>query len=60
MAGASAVVTAGACPSAGAAWAGKGAGPETETFRQKIAPKTVAQTTIASADAIAARRMSDL
>src|SRR5258705_6393727 len=60
MAGASAVVTAGACLSAGAAWAGKGAWGETEGFCKKIAPKIAAQTTIASADAIGARRMSDL
>jgi hypothetical protein len=60
MASARALVTAGACPSAGAAWVGKGAGPETEVFCNKIAPKIAAQTTIASADTIAARRMSDL
>src|SRR3954468_1342486 len=57
---ASAVVTAGACPSAGAVWAGKRAGPEPEVFCKKIAPKIAAHTAIASADAIAARRMSDL
>src|ERR1700704_2462830 len=57
MAAASAVVIAGGCPSAGAAWAGKGALGETEVFCKKIAPKTATQTTIASADAIAARRI---
>jgi hypothetical protein len=40
--------------------AGVGAGPDTEAFWKKIAPKIAAHTTIASADAIAARRMSDL
>src|SRR5712675_1730713 len=57
--GASAVVTAGACPSVGAAWTGKGSRPETKAFC-KTAPKTATHKTIASADAIAARRMSDL
>src|SRR6266446_3693656 len=60
LAGASAVVTAGARPSAGTACTGKGAGPEPEVFCKKIAPKIATQITIASADAIAARRMSDL
>src|SRR5262245_34144900 len=58
--GASAVTTAGACPSVGAVWAGEGAEPETEIFCKTIAPKTARQTTIASADAIIARRMSHL
>ena len=54
------VPTAGACPSPGAARAGEGAGPETEVLCKKIAPNTAAHKRIASADAIAARRMSDL
>src|SRR5262245_62558295 len=53
-------ITAAACRSSGAARAGKGAGPEPEVFCKKIAPKIATQMTIASADAIAARRMSDL
>jgi hypothetical protein len=46
--------------SAGAARAGEGAGTETEDLWKKMVPKTAAHTMIASADAIAARRMSDL
>src|SRR5262245_46620515 len=49
----------GARPSVGAAaWAGTAAGAE--LFCQKIAPNTATHSTIASVDAIAARRMSDL
>src|SRR5712672_3058457 len=48
-AGASTIVTAGACPSVGAAWSGKGGGPETKVFC-KIAPKTARHKTIASAE----------
>jgi hypothetical protein len=54
--GASAVITAEARPSVGAAWAGKDARPETKAFC-KIAPKTATHKTIASPDAIAARRI---
>src|SRR6478609_2739406 len=50
----------GARPSVGAAaWAGTAAVTE-ELFCQKIAPNTATHSTIASVDAIAARRMSDL
>src|SRR5204862_5391481 len=49
----------GARPSVGAAaWAGVGAG--SRLFCQKIAPNTATHSRIASVDAIAARRMSDL
>src|SRR5712671_3059883 len=54
------VAAAGACPSPGEARAGEGAGPDTEVLCKKIAPNTAAHKRIASADAIAARRMSDL
>src|SRR5712672_3011163 len=54
------VAAAGACPSPGDARAGEGAGPDTEVLCKKIAPNTAAHKRIASADAIAARRMSDL
>src|SRR3982074_2449842 len=60
MASARAFVTAEACPSPGAAKAGEGAGPDTEGLCKKIAPNTAAHKRIASADAIAARRISDL
>jgi hypothetical protein len=46
-----------ACGSSDAAMAGVGAGPDTDAFWKKIAPKIAAHTTIASADAIAARRI---
>src|SRR5215469_6259872 len=46
-----------ACACAGAA---VGAGAGMEAFWKKIAPNTATHSTIASADAIAARRMSDL
>src|SRR5262245_48887709 len=47
-------------PSIGVAWGGAGAGTGREAFCKRIAPKTATHSTIASADAIAARRMSDL
>src|SRR5215831_11798956 len=47
----------GARPSVGVTWAGWGAG--TGLFCQKMAPNTATHSTIASADAIVARRMSD-
>ena len=50
----------GARPSVGVAWGGAGAGTGREAFCKRMAPKTATQSTIASADAIAARRMSDL
>src|SRR5215467_13061280 len=54
----------GARPSVGVAWACTGAavdaGAGVEAFWKKIAPNTATHSTIASADAIAARRMSDL
>src|SRR6188768_1309582 len=53
------VPIAGACPSPGAANAGA-VGPDTEVLCRKIVPNTAAHKMIASADAIAARRMSDL
>jgi hypothetical protein len=61
-AGVSSVVTAtgAACCSSGAARADEGAAPVRDAFCRKIAPKIAAHTTIASVDAIAARRMSDL
>src|SRR5262249_27661403 len=62
-AGVSSVVTAtgaACCCSSGAAWAGDGAAPVSDAFCRKMAPKIAAHTTIASVDAIAARRMSDL
>src|SRR5262245_50644087 len=60
-AGVSSVVTATGATrcSSGAAWAGEGAAPVRDAFCKKIAPKIAAHTTIASVDAIAARRMSD-
>jgi hypothetical protein len=60
VAGASALISVGACPSAGAARAGKGAWPEKNVSCKTITPKTAAQTTIASADANFAKRISDL
>src|SRR5262245_9786119 len=62
-AGVSSVVTAtgvACCCSSVAAWAGAGAAPVRDAFCRKMAPKIAAHTTIASVDAIAARRMSDL
>src|SRR5262245_46187798 len=58
-AGVSSVVTAtgAARCSSGAAWAGEGAAPVSDAFCKKIAPKIAAHTTIASVDAIAARRI---
>src|SRR5262245_11196422 len=53
-----AIVPAGARPSVGAAWGGADA--KSALFCKKIAPNTATHSTIASADAIAARRMSDL
>src|SRR5262249_44889950 len=50
----------GARPSVGVAWGSAGAGAGMEDFCKRMAPKTATHTTIASADAIAARRMSDL
>ena len=52
----------GARPSVGVACAGAGAdaGAGMEAFCKKMAPNTATHSTIASADAIAARRMSDL
>src|SRR5215468_761117 len=54
----------GARPSVGVAWACTGAavdaGAGMEAFWKKMAPNTATHSTIASADAIAARRMSDL
>src|SRR5439155_17151620 len=50
----------GARPSVGVAWGGAGAGTGREAFCERMAPKTATHRTIASADAIAARRMSDL
>jgi hypothetical protein len=47
-------------PSVGVAGGGAGAGTGTEAFCKRMAPNTATQSTIASADAIAARRMSDL
>src|SRR5215510_5616643 len=38
-------ITAAACRSPGAAWAGKGAGPEPEVFCKEIAPKIATQMT---------------
>src|SRR5215470_11841901 len=50
----------GARPSVGVAWGSAGAGAGMEDFCKRMAPNTATHTTIASADAIAARRMSDL
>jgi hypothetical protein len=50
----------GVLPSVGVAWDGAVAGTGREAFCKRIAPKTATHSTIASADAIAARRMSDL
>src|SRR5215469_6916897 len=54
----------GARPSVGVACAcacaGAGAGAGMDAFWKKMAPNTATHSTIASADAIAARRMSDL
>src|SRR5947209_19766083 len=47
-------------PSVGVAEGGAGAGPGREAFCKRMAPNTATHSTIASADAIAVRRMSDL
>src|SRR5215471_21466423 len=52
--------TVGARLSVGVAWGGADAGTRMEAFCNKMAPNTATHSTIASADAIAARRMSDL
>src|SRR6185436_5876377 len=49
-----------ACPSTGAANTGADDCPEPDLFSNKMAPNTAAHRRIASADAIAAKRMSDL
>src|SRR5215831_20275477 len=52
--------TVGARLSVGVAWGGADAGTRMEAFCNKMAPNTATDSTIASADAIAARRMPDL
>src|SRR5262245_22880275 len=52
--------TVGARLSVGVAWGGADAGTRMEAFCNKMAPNTATHSTIASADAIAARRMPDL
>src|SRR5262249_39570630 len=49
-----------ACPSTGPAKAGADDCSETDLFSNKMAPNTATHRTIASTDAIAAKRMSDL
>src|SRR5262249_42828482 len=50
----------GVWPSVGVPWGGAGADTGGEAFWKTMAPKTATHSTIASADAIAATRMSDL